>query len=644
MLTHPLANEALLEGAWEQVRRGGHSAGVDGITAELFEATLAQELASLAQDLDSGVYRSQAYRAVNIPKESGGHRQIVIATVRDRVAQTAALLHLGPVISPLLHPCSYAYRPGKGVQDALAKVTEYRKRNLAVVLLTDVAQFFDTVPHEILFSLLGTSGVSETMTDLIRGWLRAAVVDGAAQFVPDRGLPQGLPISPLLANLYLTPFDREMVEAGWKLVRYADDLVICCASKAEAERARVEAEAALTPLGLQLGAEKTSIATFAEGFKFLGARFQGSELIPATAHPYEQSFPAPPFRPPPKAPPAGVPHTLLRTLYIQQQGSRLGCHGDRFVVTRANSTLIDLPAHHVDQIFLFGRIHMTAAAMSFCLIQGIPVYLFSGRGRYYGVLHNVGDTNYALRRRQFELADDVQARLEVSRAIIRAKVRNGKTLLQQHERNHPGTLSAETMERLGHALTRLEEVQTRDELRGVEGAAAAAFYGGYAQCFRGNLGFRHRSRRPPTDPANSLLSFAYTLVRYNLYSYLAGRGLDPAVGMLHDVRPHHPALASDLLEEFRSPIVDSLVLSVANRGMFSAADFQFMEGNPQPCYLQDESRERFLHAFEEKMKEERRHPDVDHPVNWRAVLDLQVTRFRRYVDGAVDRYVPYPWE
>ena len=200
--------------------------------------------------------------------------------------------------------------------------------------------------------------------------------------------------------------------------------------------------------------------------------------------------------------------------------------------------------------------------------------------------------------------------------------------------------------RLHDATARAAEAESTDQLRGIEGSAAAAFFQGFARCLRPPFTFTHRIRRPPTDPVNSLLSFGYTLVFYQIHAYLHARRLDPAVGMYHEERAGHPALASDLLEEFRAPLVEGLVLNVLNRGQFGPEDFVQGEAPenpalPVPCRLTDEARIRFLRAYEEHLSAPVRHPDLTEPVNWRRVLDLQALRFRRWVEGAVAAYRPF---
>lgn len=638
-------NRAILEEAWHRVHSRRGAPGVDGISVEAYDSDLSAQLNALLTDLQNGNYTPQSYRAVDIPKSSGGYRRIVIATVRDRVLQSALTIVLQPTVESLLHPCSFAYRRGIGVQDALLKVVEYRKRGFQAVLRGDIENFFDSVRHDLLMEQLQAADIDEPYMNLIKKWLKAEVEDRFGCKTIELGLPQGLPISPLLANLYLTPFDRALVDGGWKLVRYADDMAVCCTDGDSVQSAREEADRALAPLGLRLSKEKTKSETFAKGFMFLGAKFIQDQLIPAMPHPYEADFTPPPRPKGPRRPPAQtVPHMLMRTLYIQQQGSRLGCHGDRLVVSRSNSTLLDIPVHYVDQVFTFGRVHITAPAMSFCLYKGIPIHLFTARARYNGVLQRMRDCGLIWLRGQFEACEQQDRRLLFSQAVVAAKVSSCRNLLKQHVRNHPEVDLEQEIQELGRWVNRIPEADNLDQLRGFEGNAAGIYYRGLSKCFRSPFTFSRRVRRPPTDPINSLLSFGYTLTLYNVHSYICARGLSPFAGLFHEPRADHPALASDLLEELRAPIVDSLILSLANRAELSPDDFYFAEGKPQPCFLRDEPRCKFIAAFEERMMSLRRHPDVQFEVDWRRIIDLQVLRFRRYVAGAVERYIPYRWK
>ncbi|HOZ49333.1 MAG TPA: CRISPR-associated endonuclease Cas1 [Candidatus Hydrogenedentes bacterium] len=640
MLSQVFSRESLEE-AWDRVKANGGTGGVDGVTLAAFEAGLSQGLAALAHDLTFGTYRPLPYRAVYMAKDDGSRRRLVIAAVRDRVAQTALAIWLQPRLEPLYHPCSFAYRPGRGVHDALAAVAAYRDRGLVHVLRADIEAFFDTVDHEVLATLLGAAGVDDEIVALVRQWLACAVADGDGCAPSSVGLPQGLPIAPALANLYLTPFDRAMVDGGWKITRYADDFVVCCAAPEDPPRALAHADRALVPLKLHLHKSKTQITSFSGGFTFLGAGFVGDDILPATPHPYEQTFAPPPPAPARDIPPSGVPSVRLRTLYVQQQGAYLGRHGGRLVVTRDRQSLLDLPAHQIDQIFLFGRVHVSAAAMAFCLTRRMPIHLFSGTGRYHGALLAVDGAEFHVERAQYRLLDDVPRRLVAARAVVDGKLANSLALLRRHERNHPETRLDDVRTRIEEARGRSASAPDMDTLRGFEGAAAAAHFEGFSRCLRGACPFRGRNRRPPLDPVNSLLSFGYTLLLYQIQSCLAARGLDPAVGIFHESGRGHPALASDLLEELRAPVVDSLVLTIVNRRQFVPDDFYRGPGEPQPCLLKDEPRARYLQAFEEKLAELMHHPEAGHLVNWRQVIELQTGRLRRYILGETTAYAPF---
>lgn len=633
-----------LEAAWERVRSNGGAAGVDTISVDSFGVDALRNLRSLASDLASGHYCPLPYRAVQAPKPDGSRRRLVIAAIRDRVVMTAATEWLGDRIEPLFHPCSFAYRPGIGVHDALAKVAEYRDRGLEFVLRADVEAFFDSVDHEVLLDMLGTAGIDDPLLGLLRTWLECAIEEDGACTPSVLGLPQGLPVAPLLANLYLTPFDRALVERGWKLVRYADDLIVCCSTPEEAQRAQADAEAALVPLKLALKGQKTEVASFAKGFTFLGAGFLGNDILPAVPHPYEEAFSHPPPLPRKAAAPSGLPEIRLRTLYVQQQGVHIGRHGGRFIVSRGNQTLMDLPSHHIDQLFLFGRIHLSAAAMAFCLRQRIPVHLFSGRGDYHGALLSEDGAEFLVERAQYRLLDEPERRLKAAHAIVRSKIRNAATLLKKHVHNHPDTVMDDILGRLEELGNNRALPQDMDTVRGFEGAAAAAYFEGFGRCMRGAIPFRHRNRRPPLDPINSLLSFGYTVLLRHVQSALSARGIDPAVGIFHESGRGHPALASDMLEELRAPVVDSLVLTLINRQQFVPDDFYRGPGDPQPCLMKDPARARYLHALEEKLADSVRHPEAGHEVDWRQIIELQVGRVRRFILGETSEYMPFRWE
>ena len=258
---------ATLAAAWSRVRRNGGVAGGDGVSCALFERDARARLARLRRDLWGGSYAPGPVRRLDIAKESGGTRPLAIPCVADRVVQTAVAFALTPVVEPGMSPASFGYRPGLGVTDAVARVVELRRREKrGWVLESDVARFFETVPHRPLLDLVDARSRDPRVTELVAAWLDGSGMGG-------RGLLQGSPLSPLLANLYLDEIDHLLDGPAARLVRYADDVVLLARRKADAEAARERAAGLLRERGLALHPDKTHVHGFKDGFWFLGHYF-----------------------------------------------------------------------------------------------------------------------------------------------------------------------------------------------------------------------------------------------------------------------------------------------------------------------------------------------------------------------------------
>ncbi len=247
--------------------------GVDGQSMQDFSLNLRRELASLEQSLVRGTYQAAPLLAVDIDKPTGGKRRLGIATTRDRVAQSSALVVLGPSVEAVMAPCSYAYRPGRSYRTAVERVRTLQGQELNWVVDADIRTFFDSVPHEVALEALHRLAPEPELLALVQQWLAAPMQVRGACEPRTKGLPQGTIIAPMLANLVLDRLDREVLDAGYELVRFSDDFVILADSEAEAVNALRLSNRILRSLGLELHEEKTQITTFERGFKFLGTLF-----------------------------------------------------------------------------------------------------------------------------------------------------------------------------------------------------------------------------------------------------------------------------------------------------------------------------------------------------------------------------------
>lgn len=275
---------ATLEAAWRTVRRNGGSAGSDHQSVEDFERGLEGEIARLSEELRGGTYRPRPIRRVYIDKPgSREKRPLGIPCVRDRVVQAAVRLVIEPILERGFAPHSYGFRPGRGCKDALREVDRLLKAGYTHILDADLKAYFDSIPHRPLLAEVRQYIADGRVLRLLEGFLKQDILEGVASWTPEEGSPQGAVISPLLSNLYLHPVDVAMAEAGLEMIRYADDLVILCRSKAEGQRALGLLDQLVRRRGLSLHPEKTRLVDITipgEGFDFLGYHFEGSRRWP----------------------------------------------------------------------------------------------------------------------------------------------------------------------------------------------------------------------------------------------------------------------------------------------------------------------------------------------------------------------------
>jgi len=275
-----------LEMAWERVKANRGSGGVDGQTLEDFAEQLDKNLDRLQSELKEGVYQPQPVRQVQIPKmgKPGEFRGLGIPTIYDRVCQQALLNRLQPIFEPVFDEANYGYRQGRSTKDALRKVWKEIDSGSEWIVDADLKDFFGSVDHEKLLTLVAQQIADGRVLRLIEAMLKAGSYGKGRLFPTERGTPQGGVASPLLSNILLTPFDREMRRKGYQLTRYADDWVVTCKSAAEARAAIDAAGRILKQLGVELHPQKTRIVHVQYGFEFLGYKIKrGKKLyLPAT--------------------------------------------------------------------------------------------------------------------------------------------------------------------------------------------------------------------------------------------------------------------------------------------------------------------------------------------------------------------------
>jgi RNA-directed DNA polymerase len=266
-----------LDAAWERVSANKGAAGVDGQSIKRFEGRAELYLTELSTALRNGSYRPQPIRRVEIPKGDGRTRPLGIPTVKDRIVQTAVKFALEPIFEAMFRPTSCGFRPGRGCRDALREVAQLIADGHTFVVDADFESYFDTIPHDRLIQRVEERVSDGRILALLRSWLKQDIMRDLQRWTPTAGTPQGAVISPLLANIYLHPLDELMAARGYRMVRYADDFVVLCKTREEADAALAEIRAWVGENGLRLHPNKTHVGDCrqtGEGFEFLGYRFE----------------------------------------------------------------------------------------------------------------------------------------------------------------------------------------------------------------------------------------------------------------------------------------------------------------------------------------------------------------------------------
>lgn len=667
----PLLRKALTPGmlrrAWDKVAGNNGIAGVDGESIAALATDIDTVLRQLASAVISGNYRPQSLLRLWVERPGKTPRGLAVPTVRDRILQTSLTLVLTPLVEAELEDCSFAYRTGRGVRQAVERAGFYQRQGYQWIVDADIEAFFDTIPHADLLASLQALVPEPALIALVEQWLTAPLQDNGQLSFPRRGIPQGSPVSPMLANLYLDTLDEALLDANHILIRYADDFIVLAKSRKKAEAALELTRDVLDRLTLKLNPLKTRIVHFDEGLEFLGWYFVRSLVIPArckeTTPPLAQPIaaialpentsdgqlsapssagPLPEQDEPvihcdidvqPSAHSGGheaddsgaeLPPLapLQRTLYLVDHKTQLSVDNQRYRVARDDKTLLTLPAHQVDQIMLFGAIPVSTQVLQLAARNECSISYLSRYGRYYGRFDPASSQHVTLLQAQFACQADNKFQLAVVRSIIAAKLHNCRLILTRSERHLVSPPALDTAkQRLKQIEQSLKTADSVESLRGSEGAAAALYWRSFAELIPAPWQFSKRQARPAPDPINALLSLGYTLLYQATAGLLQARGLNAHLGMLHSPRSDHLTLASDLMEVFRAYAVDACVLKLLHTRQLDPGAHT-VQGDA--CNLGSDTIRIFIRAIEDRFNGVQQHPLSGTAMDLRRIIDHDV--------------------
>ncbi len=339
----------------------------------------------------------------------------------------------------------------------------------------------------------------------------------------------------------------------------------------------------------------------------------------------------------------------LNTLFVTTQGAYLRKDGQTVAVRIEKQTRLRVPLHNLDGIVGFGRVSMSPALMGACAEAGVSISFLKETGKFLASVNGFTSGNVLLRRQQYRIADDPERCLPVARAIISGKLANCRTVLRRAARDTQDQSRVDSLNRIADKLTAsINEVSHAvqlDSVRGIEGDAATLYFSEFNSMINvpaKEFQYTKRSRRPPLDPLNAMLSFAYTMLTHDVRSACEASGLDSQVGFLHRDRPGRPGMALDLMEEFRPFLADRMVLSLINRQQINAKDFTQRESGA--VYLSDAGRKTFLTAWQERKQDTITHPFLNEKTTVGLLMHLQARLMARHLRGDLDIYPPFIWK
>ncbi|MEW6194398.1 MAG: CRISPR-associated endonuclease Cas1 [Bacteroidota bacterium] len=642
-------NKQNFEDAFVHIKNNSDLPGVDGITPGSFEENFKENIGSFIKEIETGNYKSSDLKGIIIPKENSKIRALAVPTFKDRIFQRAVCQVLSLSFDHLLEENSFAYRKGFSRISASKEINTAYKNGYRYILESDIQSFFDNVDWQILFSKLDILLRNDPVLNIIKSWVAEDVVFEGTKIKRSKGLPQGAVVSPLLANLYLDEFD-ELLQDNFKLIRYADDFVILCKSKEEAEKALAEVKEALDRLELEIKPSKTKITTFKEGFQYLGYLFVQSLVLEKEKEDKLQNYKQADLR---ESIPDGswlsfVDFSKTKTIpnkpvfqsvkteeVIEEDYNKYPVYVTDFetsVHIEGNTVeLIDedrfdkdnpkFPVHEINSLIIIGASKITMPAVFKLNENGIPVYFCkpSGELKLAIPVHN---PNYNVWFHQARLAEDAEFTLKFAKAIVEAKINNHKVLSRRIEGNEL------LIKKFDSLLRKTETAETLDSLRGIEGTSAVTFFDVFNNSLEDDWKFETRTKHPPEDRVNAMLSYGYTILYHYISTALQTEGLNPNIGWFHRPSERYFALASDIQEEFRH-IIDSLIINMIHRNMVKLDDFVFNEKNSYPCLMTKNFRKLFIERVEERLKVQFTPPGSAKQISYRDFIHKQAQSIKK---------------
>ncbi len=615
------------------------------------ESEIIDRLKNISIKIKEKSYEPEELKCTILVKDKTKRRILTVPSIYDRILQRATIQVIGDTIDLLLEESSYAYRKGLSRKNAIKSIQEIINKGYKYVIRADIADFFDTMDWDILIKKLSILFYDDPLLELLIKWIKANAIYEGKIIKRYRGLPQGAVISPLLANFYLDELDEKIGE-NFKLIRYADDILILCKSIEEAKNSINKLNQELKKLNLKLSDSKTGIFSLRNGFQFLGyfinrnGAFANKKekdgkkirnefytkdeslkkildstwLINLNLDNYEYIKSKLEYKP-----------KSLNKNEIQKIFS------DKFPLYITGNSLINLnkdnleiisrdvdgneikkfqPIKDISSLILIGYNRLTVNTLLRLQEYGVPIYFCKVTGELKYSLP-VFKPYFNLWLNQLALSNSEVFKLNFSKLIVSAKVNNYKVMIRR--------LFNETnlIKSFNDIIKKIEIADSIEKLRGYEGTATAKFYEIFNKSLPEEWRFKSRTKRPPMDPLNSMLSLGYSIIYHHIATSIILEGLNPQIGFFHNPSNRYFPLASDLQEEFRH-IIDSLVHYMISKKMVSREDFYYDWNKKGACLMKKEFFKKFISEVEDRLLINFKPDGFTNKISYRNFITYQV--------------------
>lgn len=619
-----------LQAAWYRVSSNRGTSGGDGVHIGEFQSHLFEHLNQLRADLLSGNYRTSPFKRVQIPKKHRGFRTLMIPSLRDRILHTSMATTLTPILEPHFEDSSFAYRPNRGVTQAVARIEAWRNRGFNTVIEADIVNYFDNIQHHLLIEKLSDIICELPGAPTFSALVKLILISQAdALGQPEKGLVQGSPLSPILANLYLDALDEEIEQQNVKIVRFADDFVILCKSQKKAKRVLEHCAEVLNAHGLSLHQDGTRIANFDKGFDFIGHLFVRTLSLKSTPSVRQTSKPS-------ESEIVTTDEGIIklgndtssydpgqRVLYLADTDHSLTTRNLGFSVHAVGrGEVISLPAHRVGRVELGPSIQIDRSAIDLALNTGTQISFVSDIGNTKGFALSNLDERAGV---QFDQAKAISTneglRLQIAAKMVGARISNQRTQLMRLARKKEDIDISHVLTHLKRSYKRLPSCSSIDELLGLEGAGTALYWSALSKLVDGQTSDQFKRSRPAKDPLNASINYLTGILERDIRAAIQASHLHIGFAFLHGTRDRHQGLVFDLMEPFRAPLTEGLPVYLFNAKRLRSE--MFNEDTLGRMNISADGRQAIIKGYETAVARRVNRPDGKGKLAWRAMMIWQ---------------------